>query len=487
MTRRLSSLIALAAAVMLVLAATAAAAPAPPNDSRDHATTLGSLPASVTGTTAGATVDPIDPPSGCARAGGSVWYQLTTGQSVPRNLAIEVHAHGELDAVVDVFVKERSQNERVTCDPTDKHGQAVFEFGLQPKMTYLIRVAQLSNSASGSFTLQAFVPPPPASAPGTPLAAHGASGSLIPVVHVSAAYSAHLTAGVSYIVNLVSPQSENCIGLAIYGPAAHSFGARPVTQQDCQGERLFTPQQSGLYSLLVRVNDRTAAHQPYHLQLAPATMAQTTPGLPLVNYATVHGRLDGNHVGVIRLYRFDVTARSDLELDLLARQDFNMSLRTAGGKDLRCACNGNRSITTITKPGRYYVEIDADNHAGRFTLRRRSRVITHTALRIDGTRFVERPPHVPVTVSVSVSAGADGPAEVVIDRLDPVFGWQFKRMVRVHVQDGVGSFTFTPPTLGQWSAHASFLGSHGFSPSGSRASRVLSAGPLSQALAGVHW
>jgi hypothetical protein len=85
---------------------------------------------------------------------------------------------------------------------------------------------------------------------------------------------------------------------------------------------------------------------------------------------------------------------------------------------------------------------------------------------------------------VSVSAGADGPATVEIDRFDPVSGYQFNRMVRVRVHDGVGSFTFTPPSVGQWAMHADFLGSHGFSPSESRSSRVLSAGPLSQALAG---
>ena len=91
-----------------------------------------------------------------------------------------------------------------------------------------------------------------------------------------------------------------------------------------------------------------------------------------------------------------------------------------------------------------------------------------------------RPPGDAVTVGVAVTAGADGPAAVEIDRFDPVAGWQYNRTVRVAVTGGEGSFTFTPPSVGQWLVRASFLGSHDFSPSASHASRVLAAGPLSE-------
>jgi hypothetical protein len=485
MTRRISIAATLAALLLMVLSATAsAAAPAPPNDGRDQAAPLGALPVTVSGTTVGATVDPNDPQSGCAQVGGSVWYQLTTGATVPSRLAVQVDAHGELDAAVDVFIKQRSQNEPVTCQRTDSHGEAVFAFHPQATTTYLIRVAQLSNSDSGSFQLRAFLPPAPATPPGAPLAAHGASGALERVVDVSSAYSTHLTAGVSYAVNLVS-SIQGCMGLSIYGPGVKSLDTTPVTRAFCQGYRLFTPQVSGLYTLLVRAAGSAIGRQPYHLQLARATAAQTAPGLPLVNYAKVHARLDGAHVGVVRLYRFDVTARSNLDLDLHTGpgKPFNLELRSAGGRVLQCACGerGSQSLTAITRPGRYYVSVRArDFSSGGFTLTRRSRVITHAALRIDGSRYLVRPPGDPVTVSVFVSAGANGPASVVIDRLDPVSGWQYNRTVRVRVADGVGSFTFTPPSVGQWAARASFLGSHDFSPSESRASRVLSAGPLSE-------
>jgi hypothetical protein len=47
--------------------ATTPALPPPPNDNRDAATLLGSLPAKVTGTTLGATVETHEPASNCAK------------------------------------------------------------------------------------------------------------------------------------------------------------------------------------------------------------------------------------------------------------------------------------------------------------------------------------------------------------------------------------------------------------------------------------
>ena len=149
-------------------------------------------------------------PAGGRRAGAAV------------KLAVQVEANGELDAAVDVFVKQRSQNLPVTCQRTDKHGEAVFAFTPQKQTTYLIRVAQLANSDSGTFSLHVFQPPPAATPPGTPLAAQGASGSLARVVDVSSAYSAQLTAGVSYQVNLVS-RIKGCMRLAIFAPGTTTF------------------------------------------------------------------------------------------------------------------------------------------------------------------------------------------------------------------------------------------------------------------------
>ncbi len=216
--RRTSIVAVLSAILVLAMAGSAIADPAPPsNDSRDNPVILGPLPATASGTTAGATVAPTDPPASCADEAGSVWYQLTVGSQVPPSIAVQVEANGELDAAVDVFVKQRSQSIPVTCQRTDKQGEAVFAFTPKKQTTYLIRVAQLSNSDSGTFSLHVFQPPPAATPPGAPLAAQGASGSLARVVDVSSAYSAQLTAGVSYQVNLVS-RIKGCMRLAIFAP-----------------------------------------------------------------------------------------------------------------------------------------------------------------------------------------------------------------------------------------------------------------------------
>jgi hypothetical protein len=488
--RRTSIVAVLTAILALATAGAAIADPAPPsNDSRDNPVVLGSLPASASGTTAGATIAPTDPPAGCADEGGSVWYQLTVGEQAPPKLAVQLEANGELDAVVDVFVKQRSQSIPVTCQRTDKNGEAVFAFTPQKRTTYLIRVAQLFNSDSGTFSLHVFQPPPAAAPPGAPLRPLGASGSLARVVDVSSAYSAKLTAGVSYQVNLVS-RIKGCMRLAIFAPGTKSFDSgSPVGGLRCQGYRLFTPRLSGRYSLLVQADGFAPGGQRYHLQLAAATAAQTAPGLPLGNYRRVGGYLSGSHVGVVRLYRFDVTTRSDLQLNLStgAQRPFNLELLSEGGKQLDCSCDdeGNQTLTYTTRPGRYYALVQArDFSSGGFTLIRRSRTITHTSVLVDGARYIQKPPGASVSIQVHVTPGVSGPATIEIDRFDPVAGWQFYKSARVSVVDGRGAVSFTPPSTGQWLARADFLGSRGASPSESGHSRLLSAGPLSDQLAG---
>ena len=165
--------------------------------------------------------------------------------------------------------------------------------------------------------------------------------------------------------------------LAIYAPGTQDFDSQPAANVGCQGYRLFTPRVTGRYSFLVQADGSAIGPQPFHVQVARAKASQTTPGVALPNYAHVHAHLSGNHVGVVRLYRFDVTARSNLELNLTtsAQRPFDLQLRAAGGRILQCACGetGNQSISTITKPGRYYVAVRArDFSSGAFTLLRRS-------------------------------------------------------------------------------------------------------------------
>lgn len=486
-SRRMHTLVAVVVSgLTLALAGVATAAPAPPaNDNRADAAELGSLPASVTGTTAGATVESSEPPSECGDAGPSVWYRFAVGATAPERLAVEVNATGDLDAVVDVYIRQRSQNERVTCQATDKQGEAIFAFHPVASTAYLVRVAQLAGSVSGGFGLRVFAPPPPTHPPGAALRPAGVSGALQRVVNASAAYATNLTAGVSYRVNLVSP-IDGCMHLAIFAPGTSSFeDDTPVGGLHCQGYRLFTPRQSGRYSLLVRVAGDTPGTQRYHLQLARATIAETAPGLPLLNDQRVGSALYGDRIEVLRLYRFDVTSTSDLELDLHTGSDnpFDLELLNSQGRVLHCVCDstGDQSLVTVTHPGRYFAVVRArDFSSGRFSLTRRSRTITHTGIRINGSRFLQISPGSPVAVQVDVAPAVGGAAVVEIDRLDPLSGWQFYRQQRVTVSGGAGTLSFTPPSIGQWLVHASYLGTRTASPSESRYARVLSAGPLGE-------
>jgi hypothetical protein len=458
----------------------------PPNDSRSAATNLGTLPATVTGTTTGATVESSEPGSDCGDAGPSVWYRFTTGATPPSRIAVEADANGDLDAVVDVFIRQRSQNEPVACQRTDAHGQAAFTFSPEKARTYLVRVAQLSDSVSGSFSLRVLALPPPARAPGTPLASGGASGTVQRLLNASAAYSTNLIAGRPYRVNLAS-QVDGCLHLGIYAPGARSFDdASPVGQLRCQGYRLFTPRQSGRYSLLVQASDSAAGPQRFHLQTAPATIAETTPGVVLNNNQSLRAVLRGNRIDVLRLYRFDVTDRSNLELDLRtgSGRPFDLRLLSSTGRLLRCACgsDGDQSIETVTRPGRYFAAVSArDFNSGAFTLSRRSRTITSTTLRIDHRRYVTASPGASVTVEVTVAPAVSGRVVIEIDRFDPLAGWQFYIERTVAASLGIATLSFTPPSAGQWLAHAAFLATRTASASSSRYARVLVAAPLTEA------
>jgi hypothetical protein len=138
----------------------ARAASPPPNDNRNSAQPLHALPVAVTGTTVGATVETNEPPSGCARTAGSVWYAISFGSSPPGEVGVRVQANGDLDAAVDVFQRQRSQNNPVVCARSDQNGVADTTFQPSANATYLIRVAERADSTSGTFSLKAFVVPP---------------------------------------------------------------------------------------------------------------------------------------------------------------------------------------------------------------------------------------------------------------------------------------------------------------------------------------
>jgi hypothetical protein len=471
----------LLATLAWALAADRAAAAPPPNDAQAAPQAI-TLPADVTGTTAESTVEPTEPPDQCGFAQGTVWYAFSA--TAEQGIVVRLEAAGDLDAQVSVFVRRRSQTQPVDCDATDPDGLAQVSFTAHPRTNYLIRVEQRGNSVPGTFRLAVFRPQPAPRAPGVRLRARGASGVLDSVENTADAYRVRLRAGESYRANLAVAGGA-CANLAIFGPGTRSFAdSSPVDRAGCDGYLLFTPDRSGTYSLLVRAAERLHAGQAYHLQVARARRDDTSPGLDLRNFARVRGSLNGRGVDVVDLYRFDVTSRSELTLTLAPRgsQTFDVVLlNDAGGRISSARADGGSvELQRRLGPGRFFAAVRARGGArGRYSLRRVSRTITRTTITMAGGRR-QTPPGTAVPISVTVTPAVAGPVTIVIERFDPLGGYQFLRRVRARAAAGHASVAFRPSAPGRYRASATFTGTREAASSASGFARLLVAGPLRQ-------
>jgi hypothetical protein len=450
------------------------AVPAPANDERANAQPIRSLPASINGTTVGATVEPGERESACSvQTVNSVWYSLRTSSA--QRIGLDLAAGGELDGTIDVYHAVRSQLESVGCEQTDSHGKATLTFKASKNGLYLIRVAALASSQLANFSLEVFLPTPAIGPPGVPLPSGGVNGQVDRIQNINAAYSFTMHAGVSYLINLANKTEGACVSGALFAPGTRSFGGEgeesgsALLHIRCGGYRLFTPGpgEGGRYSFEVTPRTSHRGIQRFHLQVAPAGPPETAPGLVLGNYAHAHGRLDGRGVRVLRLYRLDVTSHSNLTLKLIApgSADFNLQLRNQNGNVIECQCGGSGSQTLQHQlvPGRYYAVVSVrDATAGNFTLIRESRTITSTSLSFSSAKAA---PGEGLGINVKVSPAASGPVVVQIERFDPVFGWQFYRQDTAFVSEGAASVPFVPPAVGRWRAKATYEGSRTSSPS----------------------
>jgi hypothetical protein len=442
----------------------------PPNDEVANAQAIHSLPATVAGTTVGATTVASEAGSGCVnQTVSSVWYSLHTAGA--ERIAVELAAGGALDGTIDVYRAVRSQLQPVACQQTEEEGKASLSFKAEKNTPYEIRVAALPDSQLAPFTLNVFQPTPAVAPPGPRLPSRGVSGQVDRIQNINAAYSVSLHAGVSYLVNLANETKGACVNGALFAPGTRSFeGASARLRVDCGGYRLFTPGpgKGGLYSFEVTPSPSDKGEQHFHLQVTPANGTQTAPGLALGNYGRARGRLEGTGIEVLRLYRMDVTSHSNLTLRLSAPStaEFDLALRDQNGGVIACSCNGSGSqkLQQQLRRGRYYAVVAVRNHSsGSFTLTRESRTITHTAIAFGAERGTAGRA---VQIDVRVSPRASGPVKVEVQRFDPVFGWQFYRELDTQASEGAASIPFTPPAVGNWRADASYTGSRVSSPSG---------------------
>jgi hypothetical protein len=457
----------IAAAALFAVAAQAQAAPTPlpepPNDALTNAQAIHSLPATINGTTVGATIEASEAESACAPATThSVWYSVRP--STAERIAVNLSAGGELDGTVDVYHAVRSQLSDVACQASDSHGKASLTFRASKNGLYEIRVAARQGSQLGPFTLEVFLPTPAIAPPGPRLPSGGVNGHVDRIQNVNAAFSVTLHSGESYMINLANKTEHACVSGALFPPGTTSFEeGSPVLSIHCGGFRLFTPGpgQGGLYSFQITPRTSLSLVQHFHLQVAPAGPAETAPGLSLGNYQHAHGRLDGSGVRVLRLYRLDVTSHSNLTLKLFAPNsaDFDVQLRNQNGDVIECSCgnSGSQTLQHQLQAGRYYAVVRVrDASAGNYTLVRESRTITQTKISFGEGHAA---PGEGVAINVKVSPASSGPVTVDIERFDPVFGWQFFQQVVAQVSEGSASIPFTPPAVGRWRANATYAGS----------------------------
>jgi hypothetical protein len=245
---------------------------------------------------------------------------------------------------------------------------------------------------------------------------------------------------------------------------------------------LFTPgpHETGRYSFLIEPNSSRRAPQRYHLQVAPAGRDDLTPGRFIRNFQRVRGVVNARRIDVVDIYRFDVVRRSitNLSLDVPSGNDFSMVLVTAGGR--RISSGGSDSpINVRTAPGRYYLAVRARHDAsGRYRLSRASKTITRTSLQpVPHTAS----PGQTVGLRVGVAPVVRGRVTVLVERFDPVSGWQFAR--RFETRTGGGSSVtvgYRPPSIGRYRARAFYNGTKVAAQSSSKTRYFRVVAPLEE-------
>lgn len=462
--------------------ATVAIAAPPPNDDRANPQTI-ELGSRTSGTTAESTREETDPGSSCGSAGGVVWYQFDATRD--GRVIAAFQAEGDLDAIVDVYLRERSQLTPVNCDASDRRGAAAVDFEVERGESYLIGVSQLTNSEPGEFSLELGLAGPEASPPGRSLPSRGGSGSVQRVFQPSDAWSKRLREGTTYRVNL-SSLGGACMSLRVFAPDANDFDSDdPVAVGRC-GYALFTPGpgEGGRYSFLVQPSSGSRGVQRYHIQAATASRDDTTPGGFVRNHARVRGRLNATGVDVVDLYRFDVTktSRTELSLDSVGGDDMDLQLLTESGRRIACACEeeSDEEIALRTRRGRYYVVVLAGNGRtkGSYVLTRASKLLTSTRLTVNGSRSSTVSPGRSVRLTAAVSPSTSGPVEIVVERFDPIEGWQFQRSFRTRASGGRANASYRPPSEGSYRARAVFKGTRDAARSTSGLARFKVQSPL---------
>jgi hypothetical protein len=438
---------AVALLALLALAAPAQAAP-PVNDLRTAPQDLGPLPALARGTTLDATLDAEEPPSSCGQIKSSVWFAFTATSR--RELLVALDAAGDMDAVVDLFVRERSQVTPVDCARTNRSGLATIDREAQAGTDYLVRVSPLFNSSADRFTLRVVLPEPPATPPGTPLPARGVTGQVDRFANPDNAYAVRLREGRTYRMNLVTAGSH-CVRADLFAPGDYDRSAGASV--GCDGEEVYTPAADGVYTIRVAAPRASRTPRTYFLRVGRAGRDDSAPGLSLADDRRVRGTLRGNALDAIDLYRFTLPRRSDVRIRLATTHDFDVQLLRAAGGRLACGCGepGSKDLTRRLRAGRYFIAVRArDGDHGGYVLSRLASVITRSRMLVDGKARESVPPGRTVALQLRVTPAVSGQATLVVERYDPLAGWLFLTRFHPRVSGDGATVAFQPPFVGRF-------------------------------------
>ena len=119
---------------------------------------------------------------------------------------------------------------------------------------------------------------------------------------------------------------------------------------------------------------------------------------------------------------------------------------------------------------------------GSYRLRRISRVTTRSTTRFNGRAKTHVFPGSTVALALNVTPASSGPGVIVVERKDPIDGWQFLHRYRVQVVNGRAVVNFLPPSVGRYRASSIYLGSRVSSRSETKLVKLRVSGPLEDRL-----